>query len=148
LCFRPQINIINIDIPKGDELKSNGYKASCFKQFLKSINDCENITGRMSHHEDTGSKKSIQNLADFKYLETAVLAAVHWLLAVETGVQSQMTLGKIHGTKWYRSRFISEFFSFPTSHHPSLLHTDLSPPREVCESPDQATHYHTLCPNL
>jgi hypothetical protein len=27
---------------------------------------------------------------------------------------------------------------------PPLLHTHLSPPYEVCNSPDQAAHYHTL----
>jgi hypothetical protein len=29
-----------------------------------------------------------------------------------------------------------------------LLHTNLSPPHEVCNSPDQAAHYHTLGPKL
>jgi hypothetical protein len=27
---------------------------------------------------------------------------------------------------------------------PPLLHTHLSQPHEVCDSPDQAAHYHTL----
>jgi hypothetical protein len=27
---------------------------------------------------------------------------------------------------------------------PPLLHTHLSPPPEVCDSPDQAAHYHIL----
>jgi hypothetical protein len=27
---------------------------------------------------------------------------------------------------------------------PPLLYTHLSPPHEVCDSPDQAAHYHTL----
>jgi hypothetical protein len=31
---------------------------------------------------------------------------------------------------------------------PQLLHTRLSPPHEVCDSPDQAPHYHTLGPEL
>jgi hypothetical protein len=31
---------------------------------------------------------------------------------------------------------------------PPLLHTHLSPPHEVCDSPDQAEHYHTLDPKL
>jgi hypothetical protein len=31
---------------------------------------------------------------------------------------------------------------------PPLLHTHLSPPHEVCDSPDQAAHYHTLSPKL
>jgi hypothetical protein len=30
----------------------------------------------------------------------------------------------------------------------SLLHTHLSLPHEVCNSPDQAAHYHTLSPKL
>jgi hypothetical protein len=31
---------------------------------------------------------------------------------------------------------------------PPLLHTHLSPPHAVCDSPDQAEHYHTLGPKL
>jgi hypothetical protein len=31
---------------------------------------------------------------------------------------------------------------------PPLLHTYLSPPHEVCDSPDQAAIYHTLGPEL
>jgi hypothetical protein len=31
---------------------------------------------------------------------------------------------------------------------PLLLHTHLSPPHEVCDSSDQAEHYHTLGPKL
>jgi hypothetical protein len=39
----------------------------------------------------------------------------------------------------------SEFFGFPPLITiPPLLHTYLSPPHEVCDSPEQAAHYHTL----
>jgi hypothetical protein len=31
----------------------------------------------------------------------------------------------------------------PASIIPPLLHSHLSPPHEVCDSPDQAAHYHT-----
>jgi hypothetical protein len=31
---------------------------------------------------------------------------------------------------------------------PQLLHTNLSPPHEVCDSPDQAEHNHILGPKL
>jgi hypothetical protein len=27
---------------------------------------------------------------------------------------------------------------------PPLLHTQLTPPHDVCDSPEQATHYHTI----
>jgi hypothetical protein len=42
----------------------------------------------------------------------------------------------------------SSFRFSPANHHPPLLHTGLSPPHAVCDSPDQAVHYHTLDPNL
>jgi hypothetical protein len=32
----------------------------------------------------------------------------------------------------------------PASIIPPLLQTRLSPPHDVCDSPDQAAHYHTL----
>jgi hypothetical protein len=40
------------------------------------------------------------------------------------------------------------FWFSPVSVIPPLLHTHLSPPREVCDSPDQAARYHTLGPKL
>jgi hypothetical protein len=52
-------------------------------------------------------------------------------------------------TEWHWSSVFSEFFSFPPLIIiPPLLHTHLSPPHAVCDSPDQATHYHTLGPML
>jgi hypothetical protein len=50
---------------------------------------------------------------------------------------------------WHWSRFFSKFFSFPLLIIiPPLLHTRLPPPHEVCNSPDQGAHYHTLGPKL
>jgi hypothetical protein len=44
-----------------------------------------------------------------------------------------------------RSMLFFEFLSFLLKTIiPPLLHTHLSPPQEECDSPDQATHYHTL----
>jgi hypothetical protein len=52
-------------------------------------------------------------------------------------------------TKWHWGRFFSEFFGFfPTNIIPPLLHIHLSPPHEVCDSSDQAAHYHHLGPKL
>jgi hypothetical protein len=51
--------------------------------------------------------------------------------------------------KWHWNRFFSEFISFPLLIIiPPLLHTHLSPPHEVRDSPDQTAHYHTLGPKL
>jgi hypothetical protein len=45
--------------------------------------------------------------------------------------------------------FFSELLGFPLLITIlSLLNSLLSPPYEVCDSPDQATHYHTLDPKL
>jgi hypothetical protein len=52
-------------------------------------------------------------------------------------------------TKWLWGRILFEFFDFPLPVTISpLLHTHLSPPHEVCDSRDQAAHYHTLGPKL
>jgi hypothetical protein len=46
--------------------------------------------------------------------------------------------------KWHWSRFLSEFFGSPLLIIiPPLLYTGVSPPHEVCDSPDQAAQYHT-----
>jgi hypothetical protein len=45
--------------------------------------------------------------------------------------------------------FFIRFLRFsPVSIIPPLLHTHLSPPHVVCDSCDQAPHYHTLGPKL
>jgi hypothetical protein len=46
----------------------------------------------------------------------------------------------------YRQIIITGFS--PVNIIPPLLHTHLSPPHEVCDSPDQASHYHTLGPKV
>jgi hypothetical protein len=44
-------------------------------------------------------------------------------------------------------RLFSDFFGFlQLVITPPLLHTHLSPPHEVCDSSDQAPHYHNLGP--
>jgi hypothetical protein len=43
----------------------------------------------------------------------------------------------------------SEFFGYPPSiYHFTVAAARLSPPHEVCDSPDQAAHYHALGPKL
>jgi hypothetical protein len=37
---------------------------------------------------------------------------------------------------------------YPANHNSTLLHTHLSPPHEVCDSPEQAAHYHIRGPKL
>jgi hypothetical protein len=44
--------------------------------------------------------------------------------------------------------FSSSSSVFPASIIPPLLHIQLSPPHEVCDSSDQAAHYHHLGPKL
>jgi hypothetical protein len=43
------------------------------------------------------------------------------------------------------SRFFSDFFGFTSAlHYPTIVSYLLSPPHEVCDSSDQAPHYHTI----
>jgi hypothetical protein len=45
-------------------------------------------------------------------------------------------------------RFSPSSSVFPVNIIPPLLHIHLSPPHEVCDSSDQAVHYHPLGPKL
>jgi hypothetical protein len=65
-----------------------------------------------------------------------------WLLTSETQVQSRMIRGRRNNTL---VGFLPSSSVFPLLIIiPPLLHTHLSPPHEVCDSPDQEAHYHTL----
>jgi hypothetical protein len=44
--------------------------------------------------------------------------------------------------------FLRVFQFSPANIIPPLLHIHLSPPHEVCDSSDQAAHYHHLGPKL
>jgi hypothetical protein len=44
--------------------------------------------------------------------------------------------------------FLQVFQFSPANIIPPLLHNHLSPPHEVCDSSDQAAHYHHLGPKL
>jgi hypothetical protein len=47
--------------------------------------------------------------------------------------------------KVHRERSFSEFFGFSCEYNSTVaVRTHLSPPHEVCDSPEQAVHYHTL----
>jgi hypothetical protein len=61
------------------------------------------------------------------------------LLTPEDRVQSRVNSCEIHGgPSWFLSQFPLPIIT------PPLLHTHLSPPPVVCNSPDQAAHYHIL----
>jgi hypothetical protein len=67
------------------------------------------------------------------------------LLSAHTRLQPQLTSSDIrggrHGTE---AGFLRVLWFPPLIIIPPLLHTHLSPPHEMCDSPDQAAHYHTL----
>jgi hypothetical protein len=49
-------------------------------------------------------------------------------------------------TSHHRSKFSPSFIYFPLLIIiPPLLHNQLSPPLEICDSPDHAAQYHILC---
>jgi hypothetical protein len=81
--------------------------------------------------------------------------AVPWLKRLVAGLsprRPEFAPGSIHvgfvvGKVALGQVFLRVLFS-PASIIPPLLHIHISPPHEVSDSPDQATHYHTLGPKL
>jgi hypothetical protein len=65
---------------------------------------------------------------------------------MKSQVRSQVTLCEIGGAKsGTGAGFTPSFFCFPLLIIiPPLLHTHLLLPPEMCDSPDQAAHYHVL----
>jgi hypothetical protein len=43
-----------------------------------------------------------------------------------------------------QGQVFSEFFGFPSQYHSAITYVHLSLPHEVCNSPNQAAHYHTV----
>jgi hypothetical protein len=63
--------------------------------------------------------------------------------AAVPGVQSRVISCEIRGGR--SGTFLTELLRFPLPISiPPLLHTHLSHPPAVCDSPDQAAHYHIL----
>jgi hypothetical protein len=75
-------------------------------------------------------------------------AVSRWSLTAEAWVRAQLSPCGICGGQSGTEVFLRVLQFWPVSIIPPLLHTYLSQPHEVCDSPDKATHYHTLCPKL
>jgi hypothetical protein len=89
-----------------------------------------------------------QGASLISFVHVIAQGARRWLLPAETQVQSQVTLSEIRGGR-SGTAAISPIASVPLLITiPPLVHTYLSPPHEVHDSPDQAAHYHTLGPKL
>jgi hypothetical protein len=71
-------------------------------------------------------------------------AARRWLLTAETRVQSLLTSCEIHGGRSGTGAGVYTVFPCKLSSHHCSTFVYHRPTREVCDSPDQAAHYHTL----
>jgi hypothetical protein len=75
-------------------------------------------------------------------------AVSRWPLTAWTRVRAQVSSCGIRGGQSGTGK-VFIFFRFPpVSIIPPLLRTYVSPSHEMCNSPDLAAHYHTLCPEL
>jgi hypothetical protein len=71
-----------------------------------------------------------------------------WLLTAEARVRDRLNLCGVYGGQSGTGTGLSHSYSvYPVSIISPSLYTQVSPPHEVCDSPDQAAHYHTLCPS-
>jgi hypothetical protein len=78
-----------------------------------------------------------------------VQAVSRWPLAVEARVRARVDpCGICGGQSGAGQVFLRVLRFFPASIIPPLLRINLSPPHEVCDSSDQAAHYHHLGPKL
>jgi hypothetical protein len=71
-----------------------------------------------------------------------------WLFTAEIRVQSRLPSSEIRGWSGTRAGFFRVLLLSPANHHLTIAHTHLSSYQEMCDSPDQAAHYHTLDSNL
>jgi hypothetical protein len=75
-------------------------------------------------------------------------AVSRWLLTADARVRARVSIcGICSGQNGTGTGFFSEFFGFPCQYH-STIAPYSSAPHEVCESSDQAAHYHTFGPKL
>jgi hypothetical protein len=95
--------------------------------------------------------KKVFNLVNYTAIGHAMPQTVScWPLTAESRVRTRFSLCGIcsgqRGTVTGFSPISSVFLQLVII--PSLLHTHLSPPHEVCDSSDEVTHCHTLGPKL
>jgi hypothetical protein len=68
--------------------------------------------------------------------------AIRWFLTAKTRVHTRMTWREFRGgRRGNGAQIFRRVWGFSVANHnPPLLHTHLSPPHEVCHSPDHASH--------
>jgi hypothetical protein len=78
-----------------------------------------------------------------------VQAVSRWPLTAEARVRARVDpCGICGGQSGTGTGFLRVLRFSPVNIVPPLLHIHLSPPHEVCDSSDQAAHYHKLGPKL